>query len=457
MVLDTPGKLTGPCSYTEFEKGADAVFGMSLVNAVRSTVRSNVNVTKTPFDEPKNLVRLPETMDPLFTVDGWRADVNGSFEPPKLAEVFDAGKNMRRAVFERNAANDDTRRRRRHGREAGDDRAPADNDNDRATIATVHESLQRFMDGVVGLFKDEEFLRSLAVSSEFNASIYFVRKFCLKLLGTLQPLLTKNLTTLIEMSFSKSVLRTTALGMARSIIVKSAVHTVGKTAVLLAKTTVQATSVLGWVLLAATVLDTVFSTWDPYGYRNMFAETAPADMMRRGEDAMRREFKLAAVDYDFDEFVGTVLTDNERISLQIQSFTEIAIYLDSLDVNSSGQVIDRDDTIRISSDDRSKYDLEASLNRSYARSLVKLSTFDRNDYDNYNGKFLRRVAVNGTCNKIVIGVTVGVLASVFLGVHLITFLCALVLVAVLALNRHTVTDDTFIKLHDLVSRTAIVD
>jgi hypothetical protein len=61
----------GSCDMTAWEKFADSVFGMSLVNTLKSAVRLITNGGK-PFDLPQNLPPYPESVPTKFARVGWK-------------------------------------------------------------------------------------------------------------------------------------------------------------------------------------------------------------------------------------------------------------------------------------------------------------------------------------------------------------------------------------------------
>lgn len=435
-----PGKINGPCSYTATEECLNNIVGMSLINTVKSTIRSQINSTGQPFDEPKSLVEMPATIDRVFTVEGWRADINREFVVPELMTIFDSGAEMRNTILQ----NESQRLRR----EIDKSTAEKNDDEKKTNTETVTELVQHTMEGIIEMLKSDKFWQSMATMWAFDKSLHYIRKFCLKMVDTLRVLMTKDMVILMKMSFSKSVLRGTARSMAKSIIVTSAVRMAGKTSLMIAKATAQTTSVVGWILVASTILDLIFNTWDPYGYDHMFPEEYPSEFMRHGETAFRKNSKLAVANFQFLNLVNTVLDERELMKIHVLGLIERSIYLDSLDVNSDGQLIDRSDIVHIN--DGRDVRLQESLNDAYIKAMVKRSKFDSKEYENYNKRFLQRIDINYTCNTIALCSVVGIFAFLSVGMHILTFVCSLMLVAILTLNRHAVVDDTFIRLHDLL-------
>lgn len=437
-----PGKINGPCSYTTMEKVLNPIVGMNLINTIKSSVRTQMNITKTPFDEPDGLIKLPDKMDPIFTTDGWRADINHDFKVPELMKIFDSGEELRDILRKQH------QRRRRETVETTDTEESDKHNEENTNTKTVTEHIQHSMEAIIDMLKHDDFWESIGVLWAFDKSVKYIRKYCLKIVGTLQILMTKDMVHLMKLSFSKSVLRGTVRSVATSIIVTSAVRMAGKTSLMIAKATVQITSVVGWILAAATILDIVFSIWDPYGYKNISPEEFPAEFMQRGEMVHRKKFRVTESNFKFLDLVNTILDENELMELQVLGLVERAIYLDTLDVNSDGQLIDRSDIIYIN--DENDVKLQESMNDSYIKALVKCSTFDSKEYENYNKRFLRRIDINGTFNNILMCSVIGMFSCIFIGIHMLTCICSIIVVVTLTLSRHAAVDDTLIILNGLM-------
>ncbi|XP_025192051.1 uncharacterized protein LOC112592254 [Melanaphis sacchari] len=307
----------GDCSYKWWETGLDAVVGMSFVNTVKSAIRQ-VNNTEIQKRLPAGLPDKPETLKPEHTVTGWRADVKSDFTIPPLLEIVDVNASQREQLKTRKKRSTTT--------------------DNKPVSAETREKIQKIMESVMKLLQSSEFWTSLGVSWVFDRSLKEVQRFSYRVFETVQKLLTLDFYKLVESAFSKSVLTATMQSTVRSAIVHTALRTLGKSAIMLAKITAAATSVVGWLLIVVNVLDIIFSIWDPYGYNNMFPKELPNDLMSSGEAALRNQFGMSTAEYTFENLVNAIVTDDEILQLQLISMMEKAIYLDNLDVNSDGGV-----------------------------------------------------------------------------------------------------------------------
>lgn len=76
----------GSCEMSKLEFLLDAVIGQTLINSVKSGVRMLIN-NNIPFALPSNLPKLPDKLDPIHTLDGWRKNINTSFVLPDLIDT----------------------------------------------------------------------------------------------------------------------------------------------------------------------------------------------------------------------------------------------------------------------------------------------------------------------------------------------------------------------------------
>lgn len=76
----------GSCEMSKWEYLLDAIVGQTLINSVKSGIRMLVN-NNVPFALPSNLPKLPDKLDPIYTLDGWRKNINTSFVLPDLIDT----------------------------------------------------------------------------------------------------------------------------------------------------------------------------------------------------------------------------------------------------------------------------------------------------------------------------------------------------------------------------------
>lgn len=85
--FDRTMKTDGSCDLEWWEQGIGIVFSMVLVNSIKSGIRMLTN-DKKPFAMPTNLPKLPETLAPIHTLEGWRKNINEDFVLPELINTL---------------------------------------------------------------------------------------------------------------------------------------------------------------------------------------------------------------------------------------------------------------------------------------------------------------------------------------------------------------------------------
>lgn len=402
----------GSCDLRWWEKGLDAVVGMSLVNTVKSNVRVLRNGAA-PFDPPADLPPLPAELDVRYTVDGWKGDVNENFRVPELIDVKElhhhhggggggGGKRVKRSTEQR-----------------GGDSAVW---------------VERARDVMLGMleqaFTDTTFWTQLGAGVVTQAALDSLKSRCKRAVERLSLSLVKRLpTTVVTSSIGANVLRVGLRSACKKAVTAAVMRTASKAALAAAKIASAAVSVVGWLLLVATLLDVLFTFWDPYGYNNMFPPTLPHDLMVNGERAFRQAAERATLDYEFDEFAALVLTEEELLDVQVESLRERVAYLDALDVNSDGARIDRGETIRFDGAHATM------IEEAHRRAMVERLRFEPSSYDDYNRTFLARVRDNGYANVGAAVCAVAAVGSAALGMRALCALFALVAFVALAFAR----------------------
>lgn len=449
----------GDCSYTWWEKGLDAVVGMSFINTVKSAIRQ-IDGTEVYARLPDNLPfdKMPKELRPEHTLEGWRADIREEFRLPPIMEIIDVNANQRetlkREILNEQRFSASTTTKNRIKRRAGlIDRNNANNTNDndadpgntdtKSFLSEAKEKMQQLMEAIIKMLSSSEFWTSLGVSWVFDRSLNEVRRFSLKVFENIQSLLSRDLYRVVERAFSKTVLKGTLQSTARSVIVNTALRTAGKVAAMMAKMTAAAASVVGWLLITVNVLDIIFALWDPYGYNNMFPKELPNDFMLSGEAALRQQFGMSVVEYKFENLVDAIVTEDELLQLQLTSMLEKAIYLDNLEVNSEGSVIDKRDIIIVS-----KSDYNALYDNESTRALARRTRFDAQMYDEYNKDFATRYRINVLLANASVTLASLCLITTCLGLYVLAFFFVFLLLLGLTCCRLSVLGSSCIKIFE---------
>lgn len=379
---------TQDCQQTGLEYVVDAVLGMSLVNAVRSSIRQWTDASD-QLPLPTGLPSPPQPRPPdMYRAKGWRANVDKSFVLPELVDPFlpangNGGKDdhvaggdggggdddetsaataarQRRsvtsttdshqpaaveskdpAVAARNAARRDAERR--HLAAAADASSAATKTRTRRATGSeskLSEILRKIFTGLYEAVQDPKAWAVIGINYVNDRLLDQVRKVSLKCAERLTAYLAQG-----SLRFGGSLGARVIAGSVRSLSLRAvtsfAVRVGAKAAVALAKVLAATASVVGWVLVIGGLIDLVLGFWDPFGYSKMLPARYPRDAMAAFEQAQAQLYGVGDPSYGVDDLAEIILSDAERWELSLATIVDRAAYLNALVVNSEGSVIDK--------------------------------------------------------------------------------------------------------------------
>lgn len=405
----------GSCDLRWWEEGLDAVVGMSLVNTAKSSVRMLTNGNR-PFALPGNLPELPAALESKHTVDGWKQNVDRSFAVPELIDTKPVARSGR------------VKRDVGHGSPSAD--------------TAQDDWIERMKTVMLGLleqaFTDRSFWTQMGVGIVSEAMLDNVKALCKKVIEKLSLSLVKRLPQTVT-NVGANVLKAGLKSTCTKIVTGTVIRIASKAALLVAKITAAAVSVVGWLLIAAALLDLLFAFWDPYGYNNMFPPTLPHDLMANGERAFRQAAESATLDYEFDNFAALVLSEEELLAIHVDSLIDRLVYLDSLVVNSDGARIEKGDTIHMNGER-----VSAMIDAAHGQTMVQRMRFDPDSYVEYNSDFLTRVQINGYVNYGALACMTVAGGCIFTGLYLLGVLFTLLTLVAFAIARLQLYDNTIL-------------
>jgi hypothetical protein len=238
------------------------------------------------------------------------------------------------------------------------------------------------------ILTDPETQKQLGIGIAFDKALSWVKTLSTKLLTRLS----ESLITLLAkegVDMGINVLEKSIFSTFMSICVSFAAKIASKLAIMLLNALISTVDVIGWILEVGMMLNLVAALWDPFGMNKMFPAGYADEVMRQGEQAYKVQAGINELNYTFTSLVGSLLTDDEILAIQMQSLIDRAIYLDALEVNSEGSRIDKGDTIDYSHAINSNTE-----NQTLAKSIVPIYKFDYDSYSLYNESFLTRVETN---------------------------------------------------------------
>lgn len=357
----------GSCEMSLWEKIVDPLLGMSLVNAVRSSVRMFTNGNK-PFDEPTDLPDYPKELPPMYTYNGWKANVNADFKLPSTVDPtpIHPDVNVRRSRRQTKTKEDERRDHEaetfrdpnnasdmmrnaiyvgRHPSEASTRVIePPDKEDDQLPV--WRDKLKRVFVGMLHALTTQEFWTQFAIDTAVSSVLDRLKGLCAKLVEKMAALLTKDaVRTLgaVGIRVLSAAIESTALRVA----IGAALRIGARLTIMLAKLVGAAASVVGWILVIGALIDLMFGIWDPYGYKNLFPPDYPRTIMSNAELSLRQSMASATATYEFTNLVSLTLTEDEIMEVQLESLLDRVIYLDALVVNSEGTRLDKGQEVNL--------------------------------------------------------------------------------------------------------------
>jgi len=386
----------------------DPLLGGALWKNIGSGIHTVIS--NKPYPEPSSLppLLLPSSSGykDYHTLDGWSKHLNGDFKLPELFEIKPIKLNDRGVVVD-----DD------------DD----DDYLDRSKEKTINlhriniDTASSVIDVILNLISNPDFLINLGTEAILDISLIQFKKMCLELVERLSGNMAKELVNLTGKIGYKILNAAISSASMRVMITTVA----AQMAIQIAKFAATTATVIGWVLVGIFVLDIVFTFWDPFGYNNIISQEMINNAVKNLENDTLLKYNLKNFNYNFFSLVNFVLTQDELEEIGIKSIIEEAIYLNELEVNSFGVVIDKGEIINL--DD---FVEPLIINR---KSLARRVAFDAQEYKIYNKTFLERASVNGIFSNIIYILSFMVLTTFilrFIYIAVILFLLLIILVVI---------------------------
>jgi len=437
----------GDCSYRWWEKGLDALVGMSLINTIKSTVRRASGKPK-PFDLPENLPPLPDSLlDDDLVYEKWRGDIDATFKMPSLM-IFDDPHyqdRIARATHINKQVVSQRVKRSTLVTESNDKHidAPNPNNSDNSSLPHDHllEPLEQAKEWLIKAFQHvmehlctKEFLETLTINVAYTFAERKIQRLLATLIQDLSKLLTKHMGRVLAAAFPLRCLQASIVTACRSTAIRMVVQLASRSAIAMLKLTSMALSVVGWIMIVAGILDIIFAMWDPYGYNNLYPKDLPHDLMDRGDRALRAEFGEQYCEYTFDLLCSKLLTKDELLQISMESMFDQLIYLNALVMNSDGSLIDKGDPVY------SKKPKDDALEISTLSNAQRFR-FSATQYRSYNEDYIKRVISNGLLANALHFTAVSSIVSIAIGFYTLALLGLLVCIVLAACTRLSLIED----------------
>lgn len=151
--------------------------------------------------------------------------------------------------------------------------------------------------------------------------------------------------TQVPARIGAKIFQSTVLATISKVCVRMAFKTVSKVIVAMTKIIAQVSSVVGIILVVATVFDLIFTFWDPMGFNNKYPDGYLEIVQSEIDRALREQVDMNEPQMSFELLTAQLLTEDEYLENQMSVYIYILEYLDSLEVNSEGSRLDRGDII----------------------------------------------------------------------------------------------------------------
>lgn len=427
----------GECSYSGWETGLDAVIGMSLINTIKESIRVSI-LQEHGFKIPDYVPELP-VLDKKYTLEHWASDIDKTFVLPKPMIIIEPEESMQSAG-----------------------KTKRDTTTVLKTIQEFNADTDELMKKVKGIIEallkeiqTPEFQKTLQISIAFDFTMFVVRTLSKRLMSVLNSFLSKQMATaVIGKTVSKMVLTNCIKGIARKTIIDTSVRLIGKGVLALTKLLIAATSIIGWVTAIAAGLDFIFAIWDPYKYNTMFPAELPAELFESSERIMYEAFGTYHVNYTFEMYAQTLLSEEELLTLALNTYVDRATYLNSLTVNSEGSYIDKNDYFTVVGD---KSTAQNTINEGVRRAHAQSIHFTPSEYDQFNTSFVKRVQLNRFVTSTAFICTLIGTACLSFAWKIISVLFLIITVLLLVCSRLFIDmGDTPIKLVDALGSPSVL-
>lgn len=258
---------------------------------------------------------------------------------------------------------------------------------------------------VLSLIVNEETVKAMAADVLVTKATKQMQKVGKKILIDSLPKL------MAKLSSRSTVVLDRVMVSSVSTITKMVVRNVGlKIAGALCKflaTTLTAMSTgIGTVLLILQIWDVILLFWDPLGLNNKYSEDTLETMYENSKFELRSQLNTTTPELTFDALSIFLLGEEALQDVDLEMHKYALQYLNSLDVNSDGQRIDKGSPVDLSRSD--------IVRNTVDRAIVNLHLFTSSDFNLYEQNHLERRRFGERLGFVLnISLVVGVVFAIF--------------------------------------------
>lgn len=419
------------CEDTWGDVLSDVAIGTSIINFVKSTHRIVTSRERLPFKLP-DLPNLPTTFDPIYTLEGWKKNI---FKDFKLEPLIDTTPKLPKR---------------------NDDQMMWDDENNMSIPTQTHlnqiskerktipkkdwvDSLNQVLISVLRAFTKKETYRNISIDYAMKKLLEKVEIWAINIIKSCSAFLIRNLIGITK-TIGQRVLLSGIKGMVVRIVAGTMLQLGSKLVIYTGKILKAVKSIMGFLLLLTFVLDFILGIWDPYSYSNPFPSNLPNDLMHKGELALRQSTGLATPSYTFIELANTVLGTEVVMESFQHSVIDRIQYLNALTKNSEGSLLDKGNLLECSEA------LNEKLEEARNDILAEHVKFTPEKFATYNERFMERYRINKYMNYTS---AISIIVSgtfLLLNLPLLSIVCILLSVIVLALSRLQLQNDFLVDI-----------
>lgn len=361
---------TGDCELTGgLNLSVDLLVGVALLDTAKSLYRQIT--TGNPLPLPQDLPAIPssDNMESKYVLDLWKKEINSNFQIPEIYDSIGALHEMFTT---------------QEGRTHRGKRSVLQPDNENEGSVNWTEQSKVFLVGLLKIIcTDPEFHMQVTFDIMMDRIMDLLSKQMLRMSEVFAKMATSQI---VKSSMKSITMRAATISMQlaiRKYIVGYVFSTAAKTAM---RTGAVVLGYVGVAILVLSIVGIVLTFADPYNMQGMGAGFLPKRLYTEAERSLRESLNSSNTDFTFDQLRALVLTHDENASICVQLFSDMYLYLNSLEVNSDGNRIEKGEKIPVADYDANSDAWDTVRNHSVA----ELYKFNPDKYLQFHDRFLCR-------------------------------------------------------------------
>lgn len=259
------------------------------------------------------------------------------------------------------------------------------------------DELTKMNETLLEILHDNKIWLYIAGGYAFDQSLKLLRKLLITIIEKSSTYIIKQI-ALMAGKVGTKVFLGSIRGVAIQALSRIAIQTVSKIAMGLAKIVSATFSVVTWIFVAAAFFDLILVFWDPAGYKRMHPPGYAKALYDATDIQLREVLGMSEPELTADFLIGSILTQDDMIECNIESFFDHLVYLDALTVNSDGSLLNKGPLIDLDNFN-GNYNDGDFINKKN-ETISKRYHFNNTEFKEYNANFLKRINLNNTLNNI---------------------------------------------------------